>query len=110
MSISPTRTELVCNERSKLAVDGEVLGGVFFLRKERDPKTGGDLVDRRVMGVSASTGLDYFFQLRHLCMDVEACLIDTLVDLVTCWLLLLATAAAAMTWYVVRRYVLKSTL
>lgn len=29
------------------------------------------------------------------------------VALVTCWLL--ATAAAAMTWYVVRRYVLKST-
>lgn len=47
--------------------------------------------------------LDCFFQLRHLCMDVEACLIDTLVALVTCWLLLLATvaAAAAMTWYVV---------
>lgn len=64
------------------------------------------------MGVSASTGLDCFCPLRHLCMDVEACLIDTLVALVTCWLLLLATTvtAAAMTWYVVRRYVLKSTL
>lgn len=55
--------------------------------------------------------LDCFCPLWHLCMDVEACLIDTPVALVTCRLLLLATvAAAAMTWYVVRRYVLKSTL
>lgn len=53
------------------------------------------------MGVSASMALDYFFQLRHLCIDVEACLIDTLVALVTCWLLA-TVAAAAMTWYVVR--------
>lgn len=81
--------------------------GAFFEKRTR-PKDGGDLVDRRVMGVSASTGLDCFFQLRHLCMDVEACLIDTPVALVTCWLL--ATVAAAMTCYVVRRYVLKSTL
>lgn len=29
MSISPTRTELVCNEGPKSAIDGEVLGGVF---------------------------------------------------------------------------------
>lgn len=54
--------------------------------------------------------LDCFCPLRHLCMDVEACLIDTLVALVTCWLLATVAAAAAMTWYVVRRYVLKSTL
>lgn len=52
------------------------------------------------MGVSASTGLDYCCTMRHLCMDVEACLIDTLVALVTCWLLA-TVAAAAMTWYVV---------
>lgn len=31
------------------------------------------------------------------------------VALVTCWLLATVAAAAAMTWYVVRRYVLKST-
>lgn len=67
------------------------------------------MVGRRVMGVSASTGLDCFCPLRHLCMDVEACLIDTPVALVTCWSLA-TVAAAATTWYVVRRYVLKSTL
>lgn len=39
MPISPTRTELVRNEGPKSAIDDEVLGGVFFLRKERDLKT-----------------------------------------------------------------------
>lgn len=44
--------------------------------------------------------LDCFCPLRHLCMDVEACLIDTPDALVTCWLLA-TVAAAVMTWYVV---------
>lgn len=50
--------------------------------------------------------LDCFCPLRHLCMHVEACLIDTLVALVTCWLLLLCCHDMVCgIWYV-----LKSTL